>query len=70
MSALEKRTLQSSQMRVRTTLHYHVTRGVVTTATLRGGRAVTSLTDRGSRLRLDVINGVTSVNLAPSELSK
>ncbi len=58
MSSEEKRSLQSSQKRVRDTISYHVAPGRITTHNLRGRQAVTSHTDKALKLRLDVIQGV------------
>ena len=61
MSRAEKRSLQSSQKRVRNTIGYHLSPVTITTQTIKGKQAITSHTEKGIKLRLNVIHGVISI---------
>lgn len=61
MSRAEKRSLQSSQKRVRNTIGYHLSPVTITTQTIRGKQAITSHTEKGIKLKLNVIHGVISI---------
>ena len=61
MSRAEKRSLQSNQKRVRNTIGYHLSPVTITTQTIRGKQAITSHTEKGIKLRLNVIHGVINI---------
>ena len=63
MSKADKRSLQSSQKRVKNTIRYHITPAIIKTQTIRGRQAITSTTEKSIKLRLDVINGVRSTQI-------